>query len=188
MRGNPLLPVVPPLQSAPLPNQTYLHVNEAEWAKLERWIRLFSWLQFMGVAFGIFLAHCLLLVGQSWTTCSTPGCVLAFHLLEVPLVSCDILLAMFGLRWFSRKTGREYLVILGFANVVNLIFFALEAKFLIEGVNRSAPPFELWSFFSIAVLLLISVGLGLWTQLRMTRVLDGGGGANPEPSPPSTSW
>ncbi|WP_224360474.1 D-arabinono-1,4-lactone oxidase [Hyalangium versicolor] len=160
-------------QNATLPERKAPNADEAAWEKLGRWVRSFSWIIAAGVAWGIFLAHIFAIVGKPWSTCGTVGCVLTFHLFEVPLVAYDVFLVWYGLRRFSRTTERQYRVILGFANVVNLSFFAFEAQLLIDSFNRSAPLMENLGLVSIALLLVTGVALGLWTQLWLTHLAEG---------------
>lgn len=160
-------------QNASLPDRREPNADEAAWDQLSRWIRIFSGILAAGVAWGIFLAHIFAIVGKPWSTCTTAGCVVTFHLFEVPLVAYDLFFVWYGLRRFSRANERQYRVILGFANVANLTFFAFEAQLLVESFNRSAPLLESLGLVSIAVLLVTGVALGLWTQLRLTRLVDG---------------
>jgi hypothetical protein len=161
------------VKNVALPDRKAPNADEAAWEQLSRWIRIFSWIIASGVAWGIFLAHIFAIVGRPWTSCSTAGCVVSFHLFEVPLVAYEIFFVWYGLRRFTRSTERQYRVLLGFANVVNLCFFAFEAQLLIQSFNRSAPILESLGLVSIALLLATGVALGLWTQLRLTRQVDG---------------
>jgi sterol desaturase/sphingolipid hydroxylase (fatty acid hydroxylase superfamily) len=83
--------------------------EEAQWEKLARFVQLYSWLTIGGVLFGVALAHKVLFTGQSWTTCAGKvGCVLTFHLMEVPLVVYLVVVAISGLGYLSRATLHRF--------------------------------------------------------------------------------
>lgn len=136
--------------------------EEAQWEKLTRFVKLYSWLTIGGGLLGVTLAHKVLFTGQSWTTCAGKvGCVLTFHLIDVPFVVYLAVVAIYGLRYLSRGTLHRFYALLSFANVVALVFFVFEITVLLNGFERNAPTFEQVALASVASVLLFGAGLGL---------------------------
>src|SRR5689334_13654698 len=90
--------------NAELPEREAPNIDEGAWEKLSRQVQGFSWLLVAGVLWGLFVAHIFVIVGRPYSTCDAAGCVVTFHLLQVPLVAYDVFLAYYGLRRFSRST------------------------------------------------------------------------------------
>ena len=145
--------------------------EEAQWEKLIRFVQLYSWLTIGGVLFGVALAHKVLFTGQSWTTCAGKvGCVLTFHLMEVPLVIYLVVVAIYGLGSLSRATLHRFYALLSFANVVALVFGVFEIIMLLNGFARNAPTFELVALALVASVLLFGAGLGLALLVRINSI------------------
>lgn len=156
--------------SAAEPSRQWPTVNEAEWQSLKRWVSLYSWLSVFGFGWGVLLAHLYpFVMGRPWTTCEAGGigCKLSFHLFDVPMVVFNAYLIYFGFRKLLRATSRRYQVLLTFANVANLVFFAFEASVLQGSLARQAPLSELLSLSSVAVLLLSGSVLGFFVQVKL---------------------
>jgi D-arabinono-1,4-lactone oxidase len=137
-------------------------------------VSLYSWLSAFGFGWGVLLAHLYpFVVGRPWTTCEAGGigCKLSFHLFDVPMVAFNAYLIYFGFRKLLRATSRRYQVLLGFANVANLVFFAFEASVLQGSLARQAPLSELLSLSSVAVLLLSGTVLGFFVQVKLHTLL-----------------
>jgi hypothetical protein len=145
--------------------------EEAQWEKLTRFVQLYSWLTIGGVLFGVALAHKVLFTGQSWTTCAGKvGCVLTFHLMEVPLVVYLVVVAIYGLGYLSRATLHRFYALLSFANVVALVFGVFEIIVLLNGFERHPPTFELVALALAASVLLFGAGLGLALLVRLNTI------------------
>lgn len=138
------------------------------------WVRLFSYITAGAVTVGIGAAHVPWLIGNPWSTCSVAGshlgCVLAFHLYEVPMVAVNILIIWYGLRRFSRLSMRRYAALLTMTVAANLAFFTLETGLLFDSIRRDAPLWESLGLGLIALLLVCGAGLGGFIRLRLEKV------------------
>ena len=142
-----------------------------EWEKIEHWVKLYSWITFGAVIYGILAAHVPFIIGHPWTTCevcgSKLGCVLVFHLYEVPLVSFNAFIVWYGLKRFSRKTIHNYMSLLTFSVVVNIAFFTFECGLLLDGIRREQALWETLALTSVAMILIGGAGLAIYVKQLM---------------------
>lgn len=138
------------------------------------WVRLFSYITLVAVLIGIGAAHIPWGIGNPWSTCSVGGshlgCVLTFHLYEVPLVTVNILIIWYGLRRFSPKTLGRYAALLTMTVAANLAFFTLETSLLFDSFRREAPLWESVGLSVIALLLISGSALGGYIRLKLERL------------------
>ncbi|WNG22843.1 hypothetical protein F0U62_01485 [Cystobacter fuscus] len=132
------------------------------------WVRFYGWLTLATVLYGLAVAHVPFLLGTPWTTCEVGGgslgCVLAFHLLEVPMVTFNAFVAGYGLLCFSSRTASRFQSLLRFAVSVNLVFFAFEIALLLDGLRRDEPSWETLALFSVALVLGGGAFLGMFVH------------------------
>ena len=140
----------------------------SNWLKAEFRVKLYSRITVFAVLYGIAAAHIPFLIGHSWTTCkvcgSELGCVLTFHLYEVPLVSYNAFVAWYGLKKFSHDTLQNYMSLLTFAVMANLVFFTFETELIFDSLCREAPLWETLALYSVAIILLAGAGLGIYVK------------------------
>ncbi|QRK06367.1 FAD-binding protein [Archangium violaceum] len=149
-----------------------LDVEEAEWRALGKKIRFYGWLTLAAsvLASGV-LAHPKPFFVTSFTTCEGAACVWAFHFIEVPLIAIITFAAIQALLRSSRAQLRRLGLIIGFATVAELVFFAIESVHLIGAIQRDAPTRETLIYVAGASLLLVGASLGLRLQLRVNDYL-----------------
>jgi D-arabinono-1,4-lactone oxidase len=139
-------------------------------ADVARWVRIYSYITWVGVGYGLAAAHVPALIGQPWSTCRiypSPGwCIAAFHLFDFPLLTFNAFLAWYGLRRFPARRA-QYIALLGVAVMVNLAFFTFETVLLFDSLRRSAPTWESVGLASIAVMLLAGVALSVVLRQRL---------------------
>lgn len=135
------------------------------------WVRVFSYITLVAVLVGIGAAHVPWMIGNPWSTCSVAGshlgCVLTFHLFEVPLVTVNILIIWYGLRRFSPTTLRRYAALLTMTVAANLAFFTLETNLLFDSLRRDAPLWESIGLGVIGLLLVSGSALGGYIRLKL---------------------
>jgi hypothetical protein len=135
------------------------------------WVCFYSWLTLAVVFYGVAVAHIPFLIGIPWTTCEGPGgslgCVLAFHLFEVPMVSFNVFMAGYGLVRFSPRTASRFQSLVRFSVSVNLVFFAFEIVLLLEGLRRGEPLWETLALFSVALALGGGAFLGMFVHEKL---------------------
>lgn len=138
------------------------------------WVRLFSYISAFAVLIGIGAAHIPWVIGNPWSTCSVGGshlgCVLAFHLYEVPLVAVNLLIIWYGLRRFSRETLTRYAALLTMTVAANLAFFTLETGLLFDSIRRDAPMWESIGLSLVGLLLVSGAALGGYIRMKLERV------------------
>lgn len=99
--------------------------------------------------------------------------MLTFHLYEVPLVCFNAFVAWYGLKRLSRATAPNFASLVSFAVMGNVAFFTFEIVLLKESLCRDAPCWELLALTSIATILVVGAGLGVFIkQLLVTAVND----------------
>ncbi len=129
----------------------------ADWSRSTWWVRVYSYVTLAAAIYGIAYAHVPPLLGAEWSLCVGENqlwCKLALHLYEVPMVLLNLIVSWFGLRRFSRETAPEFMSLLNFAVVFNMVFFTFETSLLLEGLRQSFPFWELFGFASIAFILI----------------------------------
>lgn len=135
------------------------------------WVRIYSYITIGAALYGIGWAHVPFIIGKPWGTCdqggSVLGCVLAFHLFEVPTVLFNLFVAWYGLKRFSSETVRPYCSLLTFATAFNFVFFAFEANTLLSSLQRQAARWEIRALASIALLLAGGTALGVYVIQRL---------------------
>lgn len=135
------------------------------------WVRIYSYITLGGALYGVAWAHVPFIIGKPWGTCegrgSDIGCVLAFHLFDVPIVLFNLYIAWYGLRRFSAETARSFNSLLTFAAVFNFVFFAFEINTLLNSLQRHAPEWESLALVSIALLLVCGTALTVYIHQRL---------------------
>jgi D-arabinono-1,4-lactone oxidase len=163
--------------------------SPSPWREVSKLVGFYSWLTLAVVLYGVAVAHIPFLIGTPWTTCegqgSPLGCVLAFHLFEVPLVSFNAFMAWYGLRRFTSATASRYRSLLLFAVSVNLVFFAFETVLLLGGLQRLQPLWETLALFSVALALGGGAFLGMYVHQKLQGVLREERGEALQPTSPA---
>jgi hypothetical protein len=142
-----------------------------------RWVRIYSYIAIVAALYGIAWAHVPFIIGKPWGTCdqggSVLGCVLTFHLFEVPTVLFNLFVAWYGLKRFSSETVRSYGSLLAFATAFNFVFFAFEANTLLSGLQRQAARWEILALASIALILVGGTALGVYVIQKLITTYSG---------------
>ena len=134
-------------------------------------VRIYSYITLVGALYGVAWAHVPYIIGKPWSTCegegSNLGCVLAYHLFEVPVVLFNLYIAWYGLKRFSAETARSFNSLLTFAAAFNFVFFAFEVNTLLSSLQRHAPEWENLVIASIALLLVCGTALTIYVHWRI---------------------
>ncbi len=129
-------------------------------------VRVFSYVILGGAVVGLAAAHLPWVVGQPWSTCrvsgSQLGCILLFHLYEVPLVLMNVLVVWYGLKRFSARTVFQFAALVSFMVVANAAFLTYEATLLSDSLRRGAPNWENWALALIMVILISGCLFGIY--------------------------
>jgi hypothetical protein len=143
--------------------------------KVQWWIRLYSYITFAAILYGVVAAHLPALIGHPWSSCEFCdckwACVLVFHLYEVPLVAFNTFVAWYGLKRFSVITVHNFNSLLTFNIVSNLAFFTFESLLLLDSVRSNAPTWESIALTSVASILVGGAGFGLYVKQRLVSYL-----------------
>jgi D-arabinono-1,4-lactone oxidase len=161
----------PPLRARPQPVVKPNPFTTPAWASAERIIKVYSWLMLASVVYGIGAAHLPFIIGHPWTTCdgfeSPTGCAVTFHVWEVPVVTY---LATFGVMGLHRLRQRVqlYSALLDFTLALLAIFALFEILLILDSFQRGAPTWEIVALYSVCGMMLVGVGLGLYTRVKLT--------------------
>lgn len=140
-----------------------------------RLVRVYSWITAVAVLYGILAAHVPFVIGMPWSSCtvcgSALGCVLSFHLLEVPLVSYQAFLAWYGLRRFTIDRSAQYESLISTAIAANLVFVVFETGLMLDGLRRDQPTWETVGLASIALMLMGGSFFGVYVKYRLAAFL-----------------
>jgi hypothetical protein len=143
--------------------------------KIQWWIKLYSYITFAAILYGIAAAHIPALIGIPWSSCEFCNCkldcVLVFHLYEVPLVVFNTFFAWYGLKHFSVVSIHNYNSLLTFTIVSNLAFFTFESILLLDSVKSNAPMWESIALSSVALILVGGAGFGLYVKQKLVSYL-----------------
>ncbi len=143
--------------------------------KVEWWVKLYSYITFAAILYGVAAAHIPAIIGFPWSSCESCNCkltcVLVFHLYEVPIVVFNTFFAWYGLKRFSLRTSHSYNSLLTFAIVSNLAFFTFESLLLLETVKSNAPAWESITLSSVALILISGAGFGLYVKQKLVTYL-----------------
>ncbi len=154
----------------PLPPQA--ETGKIESGKIQKWVTFYSWITIAAVIYGILAAHVPFIIGHPWSSCKVAGsdcaCVLVFHLYEVPLTLFNTYVGWYGLKRFSSVTLPRFRSLVGFAVTANLVFFTFETGLLLDGLRRQAPTWENVLLTSVALILVVGAGLGIYLKNLLT--------------------
>jgi hypothetical protein len=147
-------------------NDTALNKKNIEW-----WVRLYSYITFGGILYGVAAAHLPAIFGSPWSSCEFCDCKLVcnlvFHLYEVPIVGYNAFFAWYGLKKFSSNTIHNYSSLLTFAIVANAAFFTFESILLLGNVQNNAPAWENIALSSVALILVGGAGFGIYVKQKL---------------------
>lgn len=153
--------------------------NVASLQKLHRLVRIYSWVTVVAVVYGIGAAHVPFLINMPWSSCtvcgSTLGCVLVFHLFEVPIVSFHAFLAWYGLKRYTTTTLPVYSAMISVAIAANLAFTVFEIGLLLDGLRRDNPLWETILLVSVTLTLLGGAALAAYVSVQLAAVQGGSG-------------
>lgn len=149
--------------------------TNSDFKKVRGWIRIYSYITFAAIFYGVAAAHIPALIGVPWSSCETCNCkficVLVFHLYEVPLVAFNTFVAWYGLKRFSVITVHNYNSLLIFNIVSNLVFFTFESILLLDSVKRNSPMWESIGLSTVALILVGGAGFGLYVKQKLVSYL-----------------
>ena len=125
------------------------------------------------VIYGIAAAHIPAIIGHPWTTCDEggTGCVVTIHLFDGSMTVLNILMVWYGLWRFSPIRVRSFLALMLSGVGVNLVFFSFECHLIFQSFERAAPAWEIIALYSIALLLLGGVVLGIYVIAKLVLYL-----------------
>ncbi|CAN5401844.1 hypothetical protein BH10BAC6_BH10BAC6_07660 [soil metagenome] len=156
--------------------------NVASREKLHRLVRMYSWVTVVAVVYGLGAAHVPFLINIPWSSCtvcgSTLGCVLVFHLFEVPIVSFHAFLAWYGLKRYTAATLPVYNAMISVAIAANLAFSVFEIGLLLDGLRRENPFWETVLLVSVTLTLMGGAALATYVKVRIAAVQGGFDGSN----------
>ncbi len=139
--------------------------------KLTTLVRVYSWVTVVAVLYGICAAHVPFLIGIPWSSCtvcgSTLGCVLVFHLFEVPIVSFHAFLAWYGLKRYSSATLPSFDAMISVSIAANLAFAVFETGLLLDGLRRENPLWETVLLVSVTLTLLGGAAFATYVKVRL---------------------
>lgn len=137
----------------------------------QKWVKIYSYITIGASLYGIAWAHIPFIIHRPWSTCdqggSALGCVLTFHLFEVPPVLFNLFIAWYGLKRFSSESVASYRSWLTFATAFNFVFFAFEVDTLLKSLQREAPGWENLALASIALILAGGTALGVYVIQKL---------------------
>jgi hypothetical protein len=149
--------------------------SDPGFVKVRWWVRLYSYITFAAILYGVAAAHIPAIIGVPWSSCEFCDCklvcVLVFHLYEVPLVAFNTFFAWYGLYRFSVINVHNYNSLLTFAIVSNLAFFTFESVLLLDNVKSNAPAWESIALSSVALILVVGAGFGLFVKQKLVSYL-----------------
>ena len=138
--------------------------------KLARLVKILGIISLAGVAFGLVAAHGPALAGTPYTNCRVTGsvtaCLLAIHLLEVPLVAFDAFFGWWCLSRYSWARVRSFLFLTVFVGIANTVFFAMEFTFLVDALRRQTELWEPVAFTTMMFMMVGGVGLCIYAGLQ----------------------
>jgi hypothetical protein len=120
--------------------------------------------------YGLAAAHVPFLIGHPWSSCKVDnelGCVLAFHLLEVPIVLYQLFFAWYGISRLTVATVGTFRLLLGCSILLNAVFGLFEATLLIETLKTNGPMWESLALTSLLVAFHIGVFFGLYVLNKL---------------------
>lgn len=127
----------------------------------------------LGVVFlGLAAAHVPFLIGNPWSSCKIEqelGCVLTFHLYEVPIVLFQVFFGWFGLSKLTRDTIGTFRILLGGSALLNGVFALFEAVLLKETLKQNGPSWEIWTLAGLLTVLWSGVFIDLYVLNRLRR-------------------
>lgn len=134
-------------------------------------VKLYSWITFVAILYGICWAHIPALMGTPWDSCngacSRLWCILTFHLYEVPIVIFGAYLGWYGLTQFSTYTMGKYRSLLLFSATLNSCFVTFEIISAQGAMMRNSPEWELIGLLSLSAVLIGGVGLTIYLHQRL---------------------
>ncbi|MES2644693.1 MAG: hypothetical protein V4850_34715 [Myxococcota bacterium] len=136
----------------------------------EKLSRLLVWATVIITVYGLLAAHLPFVVGTPWSTCKIEnelGCVLAFHLFEVPVVIYQLVFAWYGFTRLRAATVGTFKVLLLGTIVLNAVFGLFEVNLLLESIRANAPTWELLALTSLVVSFLTGVFVGLFVYAKL---------------------
>lgn len=144
-----------------------------QWSNLLWWVHFYAYLTLGVVVYGIMAAHIPAIIGHPWTSCDIGGlgCILTFHLFDVPMAFYNAFLAWYALVKFSSRTAPSFLVLLVIGVGLNLVFFSFEVQLIFDSFDRAAPLWEIIALYSIAISLISGAFLGVYIALKIVLYL-----------------
>jgi D-arabinono-1,4-lactone oxidase len=136
------------------------------------WARLISVLTLSVVGLGLAAAHVPFLIGDPWSSCKIEaelGCVLTYHLYEVPIVLFQVYFAWFGLRRLTAETVDTFRLLLTGSMLLNAVFALFEATLLLDSLKRGAPTWEIWTLAGLLSVLWSGVFIDLFVLNKLKR-------------------
>lgn len=148
--------------------------DQSTWRSIERLVKIYAYIAFAGVAYGVLAAHVPFIIGHPWSSCedctSTLACVLTYHLYEVPIVCFDAYVAWYALKRFTRNTLPQFTSLVLFGVIANVAFFTFETTLILDGLHRGAAEWETLLISSVALLLAGGSGFGIYVHQRLIGV------------------
>ena len=148
-------------------------IHDAEWTRLQRAIRRYSWAQIAFLTTLVGIIHALPIMGNSWSSClvretgaTSWSCVVFFHLYEVPLAALFIYHIIVGLRPITRARLPYYCFLTLFQLAMLFVFLTFESRPLLELLQRQGPTWEIVLLFGGCTGMMVNSLLGFHTVFR----------------------
>ncbi|MDQ7816857.1 MAG: hypothetical protein RDU14_07495 [Melioribacteraceae bacterium] len=146
-----------------------------EWLKAALWVKIYSWITFSVVLYGIIVTHIPYLFGHPWTLCdgcrNQLWCNIIFHLYEVPLLLFNAYVAWYGLKTYSPKVVHSYMSLLSFAVTTNLVFLTFETVLLNTNLHANAADWENFLSTTVALILVAGSFLGMYVKQLIVKAV-----------------
>lgn len=150
---------------------------EQNWIQAEKYLKYFGWFVIGSIATGLLVGHIpVLFYGKHWTTCTSGGsntaCLIIVHVWGVPIIGFSAFYAWYYFRKYSRAIGHQINLLLAMVNVVNIVYLGFQTGMVLDSIRRTnAAAWETDIMAMIAGFLVIGVGLGIYTNQKLTRAL-----------------
>ena len=136
-----------------------------------RLVRVYSYITFTAILYGIAWAHVPILLGTPWDSCdgcsSRLWCILTFHIYEIPIVSYNFYLGWYGLNRFSPEKVSTYCSLLQFSVPINFAFATFEILSIQAALLRHSPFWELAGLLSLSIVLIGGIALTIYIHQKL---------------------
>ncbi len=150
-------------------------VNSKKWLSAEKFLKSFGFFVIGSIATGLLLGYVPDILGYHWSTCRAGGSIVAcqviLYLWGVPIIGFSVFYAWYYFKKYARENALQVNLLLTMTNVVNIVYLTFQTTLVLDSIRRAAPFWETMIMSGIAVILLLSIALGVITNYKLTRAL-----------------